>query len=168
MVTQPYYCVKGLLNVSTYAGFCRIIEPFHMPLWRQLLAWVVLRFSLFTSNPFFLHLTFEWVVGGVFLGPVSVCSSMAERVSPWRGRVSCPRKQLIWIWRIFKLDILYLRITKMHIFNLHILYLEIIKIHIFKGVDYLTSFFGITIYNLYIFHTCVSHILWYCFLRVPT
>ncbi len=30
----------------------------------------------------FLHLTFKWVVGGVFLDPVSVCSSMAERVSP--------------------------------------------------------------------------------------
>ncbi len=26
----------------------------------------------------FLHLTFEWVVGGAFLDPVSVCSSMAE------------------------------------------------------------------------------------------
>ncbi len=39
---------------------------------------------------FFLHLTFKWVVGGVFLGPVSVLSSMAEQVSPWRGRVSCP------------------------------------------------------------------------------
>jgi hypothetical protein len=41
---------------------------------------------------FFLHLTFKWGVGGVFLSPVSVCLSMAERVSPWRGRVSCPRK----------------------------------------------------------------------------
>jgi hypothetical protein len=26
--------------------------PFHIPLWRQLLAWVVLRFSLFTTDPF--------------------------------------------------------------------------------------------------------------------
>jgi hypothetical protein len=41
---------------------------------------------------FFLHLTFQWVVGGVFLGPVSVCSSMAEWVLPWMGRVSCPWK----------------------------------------------------------------------------
>jgi hypothetical protein len=38
---------------------------------------------------FFLHFTFEWVEGGVFLGPISVCSSMAEQVLPWRGRVSC-------------------------------------------------------------------------------
>jgi hypothetical protein len=35
---------------------------------------------------------------------------------------------------IFKLDILYLRITKIHIFKLHILYLEITKIHIFKYI----------------------------------
>ncbi len=26
--------------------------PFHIPLWRELLAWVVLRFSIFTSDPF--------------------------------------------------------------------------------------------------------------------
>jgi hypothetical protein len=43
-------------------------------------------------------------------------------------------KKLIWTRRIFKLDILYLRITKIHIFNLHVLYLEIIKIHIFKSI----------------------------------
>jgi hypothetical protein len=27
-----YYCVKGLLSASTYAEFCHIIEPFHIPL----------------------------------------------------------------------------------------------------------------------------------------
>ncbi len=48
---------------------------------------------------FFLHLTFEWVVGGVFFSPVSVCSSMAEQVLPWRGRVLCPWKYLSWIRR---------------------------------------------------------------------
>jgi hypothetical protein len=35
---------------------------------------------------------------------------------------------------IFKLDILYFRITKIHIFKLHILYLEIVKIHVFKSI----------------------------------
>ncbi len=29
---KPYYCVKGLLNASTYAEFCRIVEPFHISL----------------------------------------------------------------------------------------------------------------------------------------
>ncbi len=52
MVTWLNYCVKGLLSASTYAGFCHIVEPFHIPLWRQFLAWIVLRFSLFTSDPF--------------------------------------------------------------------------------------------------------------------
>ncbi len=52
MVIWSYYCVKGLLSTSTYAGFCRIIEPFHIPLWRQFFAWIVSRFSRFTSDPF--------------------------------------------------------------------------------------------------------------------
>jgi hypothetical protein len=33
-----------------------------------------------------------------------------------------------------KLDVLYLRITKIHIFKLHILYLEITKVQIFKSI----------------------------------
>ncbi len=52
MVTWLYNCVKGLLSASTYAGFCRMVEPFHIPLWRQFLAWLVSRFSLFTSDLF--------------------------------------------------------------------------------------------------------------------
>ncbi len=34
-------------------------------------------------------------------------------------------------------------------------------IHMNLMVDYMTSFFGNTIYNLYIFHTCVSHDTFY-------
>ncbi len=41
---------------------------------------------------FFPHLTFKWDVGGVFLDPVSVFSSMAEQVLPWRGSMSCPHE----------------------------------------------------------------------------
>ncbi len=33
-----------------------------------------------------------------------------------------------------QLDILYVRITKIHLLNLHIFYSEIIKIHIFKSI----------------------------------
>ncbi len=66
--TIPHTAVKTILSMDC-------IEVFFFYLWS-----------------FFLHLTFKWVVGGVFLGPVSVWSSMAERVLPWRGRVSCPWK----------------------------------------------------------------------------
>ncbi len=37
------------INVRRDLSYC---WPFHIPLWRQLLAWVVLMFSLFTSDPF--------------------------------------------------------------------------------------------------------------------
>ncbi len=37
------------INIRRVLPYC---WPFHMPLWRQPLAWVVLRFSLFTSDPF--------------------------------------------------------------------------------------------------------------------
>ena len=131
MVTWPCYCMKGLLSASTYAEFCHIVTIPHAPV-KTILSIDCIEVFTFYLWSFFLHLTFEWVVGGVFLGPVSVCSSMAEQVLSWRGRMSCPRKWFIWIWRIFKLDVLYLRITKIHIFNLHKLYLEIIKIYIFN------------------------------------
>jgi hypothetical protein len=81
-------------GITERINICRVLPyhwPFHMPLRRQLLAWVVLRFSILPLI-LFLHLTFKWVVGGVFLDPFSVCSSMAEQVLPWRGRVSCPWK----------------------------------------------------------------------------
>ncbi len=41
--------------ITEHINVCRDLLycwPFHMPLWRQLLAWIVLRFSLFTSDPF--------------------------------------------------------------------------------------------------------------------
>ncbi len=66
--TIPHAPVKTILSMDC-------IEVFTFYLWS-----------------FFLHLTFEWVVGGVFLGPASVCSSLAERVLPRRGRVPCPWK----------------------------------------------------------------------------
>jgi hypothetical protein len=48
---------------------------------------------------------------------------------------------------IFKLDILYLRLTKIHIFKLHTLYLEITKIHIFKSIfRFPISSLGLLIY----------------------
>ncbi len=42
-------------RITERINVCRDLlyrRPFHIPLWRQLLAWVVLRFSLFTSDPF--------------------------------------------------------------------------------------------------------------------
>jgi len=54
--------VNGNLTILLHEGITERINihrvlpycwPFHMPLWRQLLAWVVLRFSLFISDPFF-------------------------------------------------------------------------------------------------------------------
>ncbi len=44
--------MKGLLSASTYTGSCCIDLTFHIPLRRQFLAWIVSRFSLFTSDPF--------------------------------------------------------------------------------------------------------------------
>ncbi len=53
--------VIGNLTILLHKGITDCINihrallyhwPFHMPLWRQLLAWVVLRFPLFTSYPF--------------------------------------------------------------------------------------------------------------------
>ena len=41
-ITEP-------INVCRDLSYC---WPFQIPLWRQLLAWVVLRFSLFTTDPF--------------------------------------------------------------------------------------------------------------------
>ncbi len=54
--------VNGNLIILLYEGITECINiprdllyhwPFHIPLWRQLLAWNVLRFSLFTSDPYF-------------------------------------------------------------------------------------------------------------------
>ncbi len=53
--------VNGNLIILLHEGITERIHvhrdlsyhwPFHIPLWRQLLAWVVLRFSLLTSDPF--------------------------------------------------------------------------------------------------------------------
>ncbi len=41
--------ITECINVCRDPSYC---WPFHIPLWKQLLAWVVLRFSLFTSDPF--------------------------------------------------------------------------------------------------------------------
>ncbi len=41
--------ITECINICRVSLYC---WPFHMPLWRQLLAWVVLRFSLFTLDPF--------------------------------------------------------------------------------------------------------------------
>ncbi len=38
------------INLRRVLPYC---WPFHIPLWRQFLAWIVLRFSLFTSDLFF-------------------------------------------------------------------------------------------------------------------
>ncbi len=55
--------ITELINIRRVLPYC---WPFHIPLWRQILAWIV--FELFTFNrlSFFLHLTFKWAVGGVF------------------------------------------------------------------------------------------------------
>ncbi len=42
-------------GITKHINVCRDLSycwPFHIPLWRQLLSWVVLRFSLFTSDSF--------------------------------------------------------------------------------------------------------------------
>ena len=67
MVTQPYYCVKGSLNASTYTEFCRIVEPFHIPLWRKFLAWIVLRFHflpLILFSPPHIWVSCRWSLFG--------------------------------------------------------------------------------------------------------
>ncbi len=53
--TEGPYTIEHREGITEYINICRVLPycwPFHMPLWRQLLAWVVLRFSLFTSDPF--------------------------------------------------------------------------------------------------------------------
>ncbi len=52
------------INIHRDLSYC---WPFHMPLWRQLLAWVVLRFSLFTSDPFspsHIWVSYRWSFSG--------------------------------------------------------------------------------------------------------
>ncbi len=64
---------KGIterINIRRDLLYC---WPFHIPLWRQFLAWIVFEGFTFYLWSFFLHVTFEWVVGGVFLDKVSVC-----------------------------------------------------------------------------------------------
>ncbi len=80
-------------GITKHINICRVLLycwPFHIPLWRQFLAWIVFVVFTFYFWSFFLHLKFEWVEGGVFMDPFFVCSSIAEWVLPWRGRVSCP------------------------------------------------------------------------------
>ncbi len=81
-ITEP-------INIRRVLPYCWTIP--HAPV-KTTLSMSCVEVFIFYLWSFFLHVTFEWVVGGVFLGPVSVCSSMSERVLPWRGRVSCPRK----------------------------------------------------------------------------
>ncbi len=107
--TIEHVHVNGNLTVSLHEGIteciniCRVL-PYrwtipHAPV-KTILSMDCIEDFTFYLWSFFLHLTFKWVVGGVFLGPVSVCSSMAEQLLPWRGRVSCPWKEIIWIRRM--------------------------------------------------------------------
>ncbi len=46
--------MKESLNALTYTGCCRIVNSFHMPLWRQFLVWIVyevLTFYLWSFSP---------------------------------------------------------------------------------------------------------------------
>ncbi len=52
MVTWLYYCVKGLLSASTYAGFCHIVDHSTYPCEDNSQHGFYLRSSLFTSDPF--------------------------------------------------------------------------------------------------------------------
>ncbi len=89
MVNWLYYCVKGLLSASTYTGFCRIIEPFHIPLRRQFLSWIVSQFSPFISDPFsppHIWVSFRWS-----LFEFRFCLFVYERVSlPMEGKTVVP------------------------------------------------------------------------------
>ncbi len=82
-------------------------------------------------------------MGGVFLDPVSVCSSMAEQVLPWRERVSFVPMEITYMDTEdkYKYMVSKIHIFKVHIFKLRILYLEIIKIHIFKSIFRFSNFF---------------------------
>ncbi len=73
--TIEHVQVNGNLTILLREGIteciniCRVLPycwPFHIPLWRWFSAWIVLEiFTIFLCS-FFLHLTFEWVVSGVF------------------------------------------------------------------------------------------------------
>ncbi len=74
------------INICRDLSYC---WPFHIPLWRHFLAWIVFEvftFYLWSFSPPQIWVSCRWSL----LDLVSVCSSMAEQVLPWRGRVSCP------------------------------------------------------------------------------
>ncbi len=92
--------VNGNLTIPLCEGItecikiCRIPPycwQFHIPLWRQFLAWNLLEvftFYLWLFSPPHIQVSCRWSL----LNLVSVCSSMAEQVLPWRRRVTCPWK----------------------------------------------------------------------------
>ncbi len=82
-------------RITKHINICRVLPYLwtilHTPV-KTILSMDFIEVLTFNLWSFFLHLTFEWVVGGVIWGLISVCSSMVEWVLPWRGRVSCPWK----------------------------------------------------------------------------
>ncbi len=64
LITLLREVITERINVRRDLSYC---WPFHIPLWRQLLAWVVLRFSFFTSDPFsppHIQVSFRWSFSG--------------------------------------------------------------------------------------------------------
>ncbi len=92
--------VNGNLTILLHEGITERINirrilpyhwPFHIPLWRQILARIVFEvftFYLWSFSPPHIWVSCRWSL----LDPVSVCSSMAAQVLPWRERVFCPWK----------------------------------------------------------------------------
>ncbi len=109
--------------------------PFHVPLWRQFLAWIVfLRFSLFTSDPFsppHIGVSCGWSFSGS-----SFCLFIYGRASlAMEGKSVVPMEITYMDTEDkYKYMVSKIHLFKVHVFKLHMLYLEIIKIHIFKSI----------------------------------
>ncbi len=125
---------KGItecINICRYLSYC---WPFHIPLWRQFLAWIVFEVSLFTSDPFsppHIQVSCGWSFSGS-----SFCLFIYGRASLAMEGKSVVPTEITYMDAEdkYKYMVSKIHLFKVHLFKLHILYLKIIKIYIFKSI----------------------------------
>jgi hypothetical protein len=124
---------KGIterINICRDLSYC---WPFHIPLWRQFLAWVVFENFTFYLWSFFStsHSSELWVE---FSGS-SFCLFIYGKANlAMEGKSVVPTEITYMDTEDkYKYMVSKIHIFKVHVFKLHILYSEIIKIHIFKS-----------------------------------
>ncbi len=141
--TIEHVHVNGILTTLLRKGIteciniCRDLSycwPFHIPRWRQLLAWIVFEIFLFTSDLFsppHIRVSCGWSFSGS-----RFCLFIYGRASlTMEGKTVVPTEITYMDTEDeYKYMVMKIHIFKVHIFNLHMWYLEIIKIHIFKSI----------------------------------